>query len=237
MALPINTTPVYTLKIPSTKKEFKYRSFLVKEEKALLTAQQSEDNLIMLDTIKDVIKSCAKSPIDVDNLATFDVEYIFLQLRSVSIGEFVDLMFQCDVCTDEKARSNVRLNLQAINVNFPEEHTTKIPLFGNVGMVMKYPTLDAVKKIEEMDTSSIEDVINIAIECVDYIYSEDEVFPAAEQKPEEITEFINNLTTDQFGAIQKFFTTMPSLKHYVNYTCPVCSKEHSKYLEGLASFF
>ena len=169
MALPINTMPVYTLTIPSTKKEMKYRPFLVKEEKSLLVAQQSEDSMVMLDTVKAVIASCAKTPIDVDKLATFDVEYIFLQLRAMSIGEVVDLTFKCDTCEDEKARAKVSLNLQEAKVVFLDEHTTKIPLFNDVGMVMKYPTLDIIKKIENYNSTDIEDKINNTIECIDYI--------------------------------------------------------------------
>lgn len=237
MALPINTMPVYTLTIPSTKKEMKYRPFLVKEEKSLLIAQQSEDNMVMLDTVKAVIASCSKTPIDVDKLATFDVEYIFLQLRAVSIGEIVDLTFKCDICDDEKARATVSLNLQDVNVVFPENHTSKIPLFNDVGVVMKYPTLDILKKIENYISTDVEDSIKNTLDCIDYIYTGNEIFLAAEQTQEELREFVENLTADQFSKIQQFFNTMPSLRQYVKYKCPKCDKEHNKYVEGLASFF
>lgn len=237
MALPVNVAPVYTITIPSTKKEFKFRPFLVRDEKALLIAQESEDPVVMVDTIKEVIKSCAKSPIDVDKLASFDIEYIFINLRSKSVGELVELIFRCDDCTDEKARVNKLINLSDIKVNFPEGHTNKIPLFDDVGIVMKYPNLSIIKKLEELNNPEIDLVFDIIVECIDYIYSGDEVFPAKEQKKAEMIDFLNNLTSSQFATIQSFFDTMPRLLAQVEYTCPVCSKQHNKYLEGLSSFF
>lgn len=237
MSLPMNATPVYTLTIPSTKKELKYRPFLVKDEKALLIAQQSEDPVVMLDTIKTVILSCAKSPIDVDTLASFDVEYIFTRLRSVSVGEKVDLVFACDVCEDEKARVEMSIDLLKMEVEFPKDHQVKIDLYDNVGIKMAYPTIETVKKIESADLTDIDQSIDIIVDCIECIYTEEEVFLAREQTREELTEFINNLTTEQFEKIQKFFQTMPSLKQYIHYQCPVCGREHNKYLEGLASFF
>ena len=156
MRLPTNTTAVYTLKVPSTQKEWKYRPFLVREEKSLLVAQQSENPQIMLDTIKDVIKSCSKTELDVDRLASFDVEYIFTQLRAVSVGEMVDLLFKCDDCEDEKAVAAVQVDLRQMQVKFPEDHTNKIELFEDVGVIMKYPTVDTLKKIEKSDQSEID---------------------------------------------------------------------------------
>lgn len=240
MALPTNTTPIYTLTIPSTKKELKFRPFLVKDEKALMVAQQSEDVQIMLDTVKEVIEACAKSAIDTNTLASFDIEYIFLQLRAVSVGEEVDLVFACDEDhgeENEKARSIVKVNLENVNVEFPEGHTKKIPLFDQCGVVMKYPTFDTLKKLESTREQETEVMIDIVTNCIDFIYNGDEVFMAKDQSKQELTEFINNLTAQQFEAVQTFFRTMPQLRAYVKYTCPVCGKEHNKFMEGLASFF
>lgn len=240
MALPMNAAPIYTLAVPSTKKKFKYRPFFVKEEKALLIAQQSEDIAVMLDSVKEVIKACAKTDIDVEKLASFDIEYIFLQLRAKSVGEFVDLVFACDDAhgeQNEKARSAVRVNLEEVKVEFFDGHTNKIELFDETGVVMKYPTIETLKTLEAANPSDLDVVFNILSDCIDYIYSGDEVFPAKEQTKEELIEFLNNLTSAQFEKIQGYFRTMPQLRAYVNYTCPVCGKEHNKYMEGLSSFF
>jgi hypothetical protein len=240
MALPMNSTPVYTLTIPSTQKQFKYRPFLVKDEKALLIAQQSEDHAVMLDTIKTVIAACAKNDINVDKLASFDIEYIFLQMRAMSVGETVDLVFQCDDdhgADNEHARALVRINLLDVKVETFEGHTNKISLFDDVGIVLKYPTINTLKRLEEADSNDIDQVFDIIVECIDCIYNAEEVFSAKDQKRDELIEFLNNLTTEQFEKLQQFFYTMPQLRAYVKYTCPVCNKAHNKYMEGLASFF
>lgn len=240
MSLPMNSTPVYTLTIPSTKKQFKYRPFLVRDQKALLIAQQSEDINTMLDTVKDVIKSCAKTPVDVDRLASFDIEYIFLQLRASSVGEYVELVFQCDDDhgdQNEQARATVQLDLRKASVIIPPDHTDKIELFNDVGVVMKYPTLDTLKKLEQLDESNIDQVFGVVVDCIDYIYSSEEVFASKDQSMDEMLEFLNNLTPDQFEKLQGFFRSMPSLRIDVEYTCPVCGKAHKKYMEGLQSFF
>lgn len=202
-----------------------------------MLAQQSEDQTVMLDTIKSVIESCAKSSINVDTLASFDIEYIFLQLRSVSIGEFVDLYFACDTCTSEEAKSLVRVNLQEVKVEKFDGHNNKINLFGNVGVVMKYPTINVVKQLEDRTPNDIDAEFDIIVGCIDYIYSGEEIFSAVEQTPEELIEFLNNLTSEQFDRIENFFRTMPRLRAYIKYACPVCGKSHDKYMEGLASFF
>lgn len=236
----MNATPVYTLQIPSTKKDFKFRPFLVKDEKALLIAQQSEDPTVMLDTVKEVIQACAKSKVDVATLAAFDVEYMFMQIRARSVGEIAQLVFACDVDhgeDNEKARSTVSINLLDIKVEFQDDHAAKIPLFGECGIVMKYPTIGTIRRLETSDENDLDQVFDIIVDCIDYIYDAEEVFQSKEQSKQELMEFLNNLTSDQFDKIQKFFYTMPSLKAYVKYTCPVCGKDHNKYLEGLQSFF
>ena len=240
MTLPMNPTPVYTCTVPSSKKEIKYRPFLVRDEKALLVAQQSEDPVVMLDTMKEVIKSCVKTPIDVESLALFDVEYLMIQLRMVSVGEHTDIVFQCDDDhgeDNEKARSTVRIDLRDVKVEFPEGHTKTIKLFGDVGVVMKYPSLDTIKKLEASDENNLDQMFGVVIDCIDYIFDNDQVYPAKDVDSSELMTFLNNLTPDQFNKVQEFFRTMPSLKVWVDYKCPVCGKDHHKYMEGLHSFF
>lgn len=236
MALPLNSTPIYQLTVPSTDKVVKFRPFLVKEEKALLLAQQSEDPNVMIDTLQEVIKSCVKDEIDVGKLAVFDLEYIFTQIRAKSVGEEVELVFRCQHCDDDKARVNVKIDITQIDVQKTEDHTKQIPLFDDVGIVMKYPSLNMVKKLESLG-NSMQDIFNIVIDCIDYIYNGDELIYASETSKEELEEFLNNMTTDQFANIQKFFSTMPVMKKQVDYDCPVCGAHNQAELSGISSFF
>lgn len=237
MALPINTTPIYTLTIPSTKEEVRYRPFLVKEEKALLIAQQSDDEGVMINTLKVMIKDCIKSNVDVDKLAMFDIEYIFAQIRAKSVGELVDLIFKCDTCEDEKAKVKITFDLTKLNVEFPEGHSDQIELFDGVGIKMKYPDMNLLKRAKDAKADDVNQVFDVVVDCIDFIYTAEEVFHAKEQSRQELMQFIENLTAEQFAKIQKFFETMPKLKQNVDYKCPVCGKEHHKYLEGINSFF
>lgn len=237
MALPINTTAQYSLTIPSSGAKVKYRPFLVKEEKALLIAQQSEDPVVMVDTLKGVVASCVTGDFKVDDLATFDLEYIFTQIRGKSVGETVDLLFPCDVCEDEKAKVKISFDITKIQVEKSPEHNKKIDLFGDVGVVMRYPTIQTISKLENLQADTIDDIFDIVAGCIDFIYQGDEVFYGKEQSKEDLLEFLNNLTSEQFKKIQKFFETMPRLKQEVDYNCPVCGLHHHKVLEGLQSFF
>ena len=237
MALPMNSTPVYNLDIPSTGKQIKFRPFLIKEEKSLLVAQQSEDASVMVDTLKEVVRSCVKDDIDVNNLATFDLEYIFTQIRAKSVGEIVDLYLKCDTCEDEKAVAKVSIDITGITVVKSPEHKNNIPLFDDVGIIMKYPTIEVIKRMESLNNSDMEDVFEVIVDCIDSVYDSDQVYQAKEQSKQELMDFLNNLTSDQFAEVQKFFETMPKLTEKVSYNCPVCGKEHNKVLEGLSSFF
>ena len=240
MALPIMSTPIYTLVVPSSGSSVKYRQFLVKEEKALLVAQQSEDIKVMVDTLKNVIKSCVVDEIDVDKLATFDLEYIFTQIRAKSVGETVELIFPCDVDhgeQNEKARVKISIDLTTIQVERNEKHNPKVELFNDVGVVMKYPTVETMKKLDSLNEDDLDSVFKVVAESIDYIYQGDEVFYAKEQKIEELIAFLYNLTSEQFMKVQEFFVTMPKLRKEVEYDCPVCGKHHKKSLEGLQSFF
>ena len=237
MALPKHSTPIYNLTIPSTGKSVKFRPFLVREEKALLLAQQSEDNTILVDTLKNIIISCVVDKVDVDSLAMFDLEYMLLQIRAKSVGEIVELAFRCDVCEDPKAKTTLSFDLTKMEVTKDPLHTKKLNLFDNVGVVMKYPNIDAISKFDETDFDDIENIFNLIIESIDYIYSDDTIYHSNEQTTAELVEFVENLTQEQFQKIKVFFETMPKLRHDIVYTCPVCQKVHNKYIEGIESFF
>lgn len=237
MALPLNTAPIYNLVIPSSGQQVKFRPFLIKEEKSLMVAQQSESPKVMMDTLKDVVKSCIKDEINVDKLATFDLEYIFTQIRAKSVGEQVDLYLKCDTCEDEKAVTKVALDLTKLEVEKNPDHSNKIKLFDDVGVVMLYPSVELIEKIQTLDSSNLDSVFNVVIECIDYIYTSSEVFHSKEQSKQDMLEFLNNLSSEQFVKIQSFFETLPKLRKELDYSCPVCGKSHHKVLEGISSFF
>lgn len=237
MALPLNSAPVYQLTIPSSDKVVKFRPFLVKEEKALLLAQQSDDQNVMINTLQEVIKSCLKDEVDVTKLAMFDLEYIFTQIRAKSVGEEVELLFKCQHCDDPNAKVKVKFDLTQIEVKKDSEHSNKIPLFGNVGVVLKYPSVSIIKNLENIGSNNVEDVFSIIIQCIDYIYDDQELYYASEQTPTELKDFLNNLTSEQFGKLQRFFETMPKLSKDIEYTCPVCSAHNEATLSGIQSFF
>ena len=240
MALPMMAAPTYTLTIPSTNKQVKYRPFLVKEEKALLIAQQSEDIKVMVDSLKQVIAGCVLDKIDVEKLATFDIEYIFTQIRAKSVGEVVELLFPCveDHGEDqEKAKLKISIDLTNLQVEFPPDHANKIALFGECGVVLRYPSFATMMKMEKLDTTDIDAIFEIIAESIEYIYDGDQLYYAEEQTKEELLQFLNNLTNEQFSNLQKFFSSMPRIKKDIEYNCPLCGKHHKVTLEGMQSFF
>ena len=204
MALPMNSTPVYKINIPSTGKEITFRPFLVKEEKALLLAQQSESTEIMVNTLKEIIKSCVKEPLDVDSLAIFDYEFLFTNIRAKSVGEIVDLIFTCAHCEQENNKVKMSIDLTKIPLVRDPEQSNKIPLFDNVGVIMRYPGLDTLKKAEGNE-ENLDKIMEVVIDCIDAIYNDDEVFYAKEQSREELNDFVMNLTKQQFDKIESFF--------------------------------
>lgn len=237
MSLPSLVAPVYELIVPSTKAKIKYRPFLVKEEKALLIAQQSEDENVMLDTLKSVITTCTHNKVDVEKLAVFDIEYMFCQIRSKSVGEIAEIVYNCLNCNDAKGKFKFSLDLSKIEVEFNEKHVRKMLLFNDVGIAMKYPSLDVIKKIKDFETLDIDIIFNVVIDCIESIYTDDEVFLAKDQTREELESFINNLTKEQFDKIEEFFATMPKLQKELKWTCPNCSYKHKTMIQGIESFF
>lgn len=236
MSLPLQAAPTYSLKVPSSGKEVKYRPFLVKDEKALLIAQQSEDLDVMISTLKSVIASCVTTKLDVDSLAIFDLEYIFSQIRAKSVGEVSELVFTCGHCNNEKNKFKLNLDISQLEVTKNPDHTNKIPLFDSVGVVMKYPSIDILKKIDKGFTDP-ENVIDMIIDCIDMIYTDQEVFHAKEQTPDELREFLENLTKEQFDKIEKFFETMPKFQKQIEFDCPACGAHNELMVEGVQNFF
>jgi len=238
MTLPVKSSLSYNLTVPSTKKKHKFRPFYVREQKELLLAQQSEDISVMVSTLKNVILSCVEN-IDVDSLALFDIEYIFTQIRAKSTGEIVEILMGCDYesCVDNpKAKIKVPIDLTKLEVTTPEGHTNNIPLYDDVGVVMKYPTYDLINDIKgiEDETQMMTETI---LGSVDYIYTKDTIHYASDYSKEELAGFFDDLEGEEFKKVSKFFNTSPKLTHTVEYKCPECGKQHKQTVEGIKSFF
>ena len=236
MALPKLTTPTYELEIPSTDEKIKYRPFLVKEEKILMMAMESKKNADIVQAVKDIVSECTFNKIDISTMPMFDVEYIFLQIRSKSVGEVSKLKLLCP--DDGKTYADCEIDLNEVKVQVDEEHTNKIELDNGVGIIMKYPTIDSFREsgIQNINAANMLEVIGT---CILQIYEEDgkKVFDPKDQTKKELTEFIEQLNSKQFKEVQKFFDTMPKLKHTIKIKNPKTKKESEIVLTGLNDFF
>ena len=237
MALPTLSTPTYELEVPSTKKKIKYRPFLVKEEKILLLAMETEDEKQMANAVKTILANCIQTPrFKVDSLALFDIEYIFLNIRGKSVGETVDLQITCP--DDNQTVVDVSIDLDDIQVQKNAEHTNILKMNDDVSVVMKYPSMDLFIKNNMNDSGSeVDDVFEIASMCIDQIVDGEEVYEASNSSKQEITDFLEGMDTKQFLMVQKFFETMPKLSHTVKVTNPNTKVKSDVVIEGLASFF
>ena len=238
MPLPKITTPTYELVLPSTGKTVKYRPFLVKEEKVLVIALESEDNKQITNAIKAVLRACVLTKgIKVENLPTFDIEYLFLNIRGKSVGEELEVNIICP--DDEKTQVPVLIDLDDIKINKSEEHTNKIKLDSNLMMEMAYPSLDQFIKnnFDFNETNQMDQSFALIASCIDKIYSEDEVWATADCTKKEVNEFLESMNSSQFKEIEKFFETMPKLSHTIKVKNPSTGVESDVVLEGLASFF
>lgn len=231
MALPKPILPIFETTVPSTGQTLHFRQFTVREEKALVQAQETEDLKIIANAVKEVLTECIKEDIDVNDLALFDVEFLMTKIRSKSVGELIDLKMPCDADPSHN-RTPHRLNLETLKVKIPEGHSTNIKLYGDVGVIMRYPSLNDLEKFETVDG------IDAAVICVEQIYTDDEVFHAKDQTHEEVREFLTDLTAVQFEKIeQEFFNNMPVFEYEFEYSCNDCGHKHKKIIKGLANFF
>lgn len=238
MPLPKNPTPIYELEIPSTKKVIKYRPFLVKEEKILIIAMESQDQKQIANAVKSVIANCIVSRgIKVDELSTFDIEYIFLNIRGKSVGEVVDVLITCP--DDNTTQVPVSVNLDDIQVYINPEHTRDIKLAGDLTLRMKYPSLNEFIKtnFNTQQDVGVDDTFDLICSCIEQIYNEEESWAASDYSKKELYEFVESLTSKQFKNIESFFETMPKLSHTIKIVNPNTKVESEVILEGLASFF
>ena len=234
MALPKLDTPRYEMKIPSTAKKVVYRPYLVKEEKILMLAMESNDQKQMVRALKDVVNSCTEGLINVDELTMFDLEYVFMQLRSKSSGETTEVNVKCKSC---ETKNSVSINLSNVNVKMPKSSELKIKLTDKVGVVMKYPSVNDIMDIQNSDDSEINKIFSIIAKAIDSIYSGDEIFDAKEQSMDELKEFIDSLNSEQFNKIKSFIENMPTAGTTVSFDCTECGTHNDTEIKGLANFF
>ena len=231
MPLPEIVTPTYTLTVPSTKKKLKYRPFLVKEQKTLILALEQKDSEQTLEAIKNVLNSCIISKVNLDDMALFDIEYIFLQVRAKSISEEIEMKVTCP--DDNETEVNVTFLVDDVKVHFPKGHKNIFKISDEITVEMKYPDMEYFATITfSQDTV---DPYELVGKCIKRVYVGEE--PTGSFTPEEAREWIETLTNSQFAMIQEFFNTMPTLRHVLNVRNPKTKVEHEIVIEGLADFF
>jgi len=236
MALPKLTTPTYELEIPSTDEKIKYRPFLVKEEKILLIAMESGENADIIQGVKQIVSECTFNKIKLGDMPMFDVEYMFLNIRAKSVGEVSKLKILC--ADDGKTYANVSVDLNKIQVQVEDDHTNKIELSDEMGVIMKYPSIDSFSTAGISDITP-ENMIDVVATCISQIYDKkgEEVYDSKDSTQKELIEFVEQMNTKQFADVQKFFDTMPALKHEITVKNPKTKKESKVTLSGLNDFF
>ena len=238
MPLPKIATPTYELELPSTEQTVKYRPFLVKEEKLLVLALETEDTKQITNAIKSVLKSCVLTKgVKVETLPTFDIEYLFLNIRGKSVGEELEVKVICP--DDEKTEVPITIDLDEVKVQKSEGHNNQLKLDDTLMMEMRYPSLDQFIKnnFDFKDENQMEQSFDLIGSCIDKIYSEEEVWATADCTKKEVKEFLESMNSSQFKDIEKFFETMPKLTHTIKVKNPKTKVESEVVLEGLASFF
>jgi hypothetical protein len=236
MALPQVALPTYELEIPSNGKKIKYRPFVVKEEKLLLLALESQDDKQIEEAVKNLLSGCIQSRVKLEDLAIFDLEYIFLNIRAVSVGEVVEMLLTCE--DDGETQVKYNLNLTDVQVSKPEGHSNKIMLSDTMGVIMKYPSFEEFVKVSIIGQSpTSDDVITIMANCVDQIFDGEDVYDSSTTSKKEFVEFIEGLTNKQFEDVQKFFEQAPVLKHEIKLKNPKTGVMNTFEISGLSNFF
>ena len=234
MALPVLNNPNYEMELPSTGEKIEYRPFLVKEQKILMMAMESEDVSAQSRAVVDIIKNCTFGAINdkVETLPTFDIEYMFLQIRSKSVGETVELIITCQ--DDGETKVPVNINLEDINVVKTEGHNTTIMITDKIGLTMRYPTMKQLMSYDMSKITTMEGTFKVINDCLENVFDENEVYE--EMNSKELQEFIEQMTTEQFQKVSEFFNTMPKLKHTLKVKNPNTGVENEVVLEGMQSF-
>ena len=236
MALPKLDVPIYELTVPSTDEKIKYRPFLIKEEKILLIAMESGANEDVIQAVKQIVSECTFNTLKLGNMPMFDVEYIFLQIRSKSVGEVSKLKILCR--DDGETYANVEVDLTEIEVQVNDDHTNKIELTDEMGVIMKYPTIDSFSTAGISDITP-ENMLDVIVACIDKIYDKkgEEVYDSKDSSKKELMDFVEQMNTTQFQDVQAFFDSMPKLRHEITVVNPKTKKENIVALSGLNDFF
>jgi len=234
MALPIINAPQFETTIPSTNQKIFFRPFLVKEEKILFVALQGGEMSEIVNAIKNILRECIIDNVDVDKLATFDLEYLFLQLRSKSVGEEINLRLnhQSGECTH---RQDVTILVDDVKVNFDPQHTDKVMIDDNIGIKFKYPNFKLIEQFQSVDSNDMQQLFDLLLSCVDFVYDQDNVYD--QFTDEELKNFFDALNQKQFNKVTSFFNTLPRLSHTIEWTCDKCGESEKVVLEGLSNFF
>ena len=235
MALPKLNTVKYELEVPSTGEKLQFRPFLVKEQKTLMIAQESEDETVIQNALADVISSCTFDKFDPWEIPAFDLEYIFLNIRGKSIGEMLDINVLCP--DDMETRVPVKVNLEEIEVTMDDEHSTEVGLEEDIKMIMKYPTLKDVTKVMASKGTGTEQMFNMVNICVNEIHHGEEIYNHVDMSEDDLVEFIDNMTAGHLEKVNKFFETMPKLFHTVTIINPNTKVESEVTLQGFDDFF
>ena len=241
--LPKLDVPIYSVNLISTGKPIRFRPFLVKEQKLFLMTAESADGNEMISTIRQVLKNCVLDEIDIDSLPTFDLEFLFMHLRARSVEEVVELNYKCNNRVkgeegQEKTCSgvvNLKVNILEIEPTKNPKHEKKIQINNDLGIVFKYPTFEMFQKYEKMSESEV--MINILVDCIDYIFDKEQVYYAKDTSRKELEEFVDNLQQKDLEKFKDFFDTMPEIKKDVHFKCPKCSYEEDITIKGMQSFF
>ena len=232
MSLPTLNVPTYNLTVPSTKQRIKYRPFVVKEEKILLLALESEDDVQIADALKNIVSSCVTTKdFDFNKLASFDVEYIFLNIRAKSVGEIIELFLTCP--DDNETEVKVNINVEDIKVKFDKGHSKTVKISDDLWVDLKYPSIDTFLGPQ----NDLDDTFTFIAKSIEKIYNEEDVWDDSTTTVDEFVSFLENMSSKQFNDVQNFFQTMPSLKHEVKIKNPNTKVESSYVIEGLANFF
>jgi len=235
MALPKLDTPTYTLELPSTGEEIKYRPFLVKEQKTLLILQESEDKRDIINGLQKIVTDCTFDKLNMSKMPIFDFEYLFLKIRCKSVGETAELNLTCP--DDNVTTVPVTINLDEIDVQVTEEHTDTIKITDNINMVLRWPTIHDVGDVEVTTDNLVDNVLALLKKCITQINEGDTIHNRTDMSSEELDEFIDSLPSDTFEDVGKYFETMPQLLHVVNITNPNTKVDNEIVIQGLESFF